>query len=404
MQRASLLTLFLVVLIDLMGFGLVIPILPYYAQEYGATGWTLGWLMTSYSLMQLIFAPFWGRMSDLFGRRQVLLITIFGTSVTLCGMGFANDLTTLFAMRILAGFFGANISTAYAYVSDITTEENRAKGMGLIGAAFGLGFILGPAMGGILSKYWGYSGPMFAGSALALLNFFVAYFVLAEPYRSVEDRRASRRKKASLASIKETLSNPLTGIPIALFFLLTLAISQLEVTFAFYMKAIYRLDAFETGFLLAGMGFLMALIQGGLIGSLAKRFGEKQLILFGSIIGAAGLFGFVATEIFYISVFALGAFAIGHAIIQPSLSSLTSLGAPSDKRGMTMGIHHSASAFARVIGPLIAGWLYDQRAAQAPYWASSIILLLMSLLVIIWLFKIPERIASKSAEPDLDRA
>ena len=148
MRRSSLLIVFLIVFIDLVGFGIVIPILPYYAKEFGASGWELGWLMTSYSLMQFLFSPFWGRISDRYGRRPILLMSILGTSIFMAVLGFADSLMWLFIGRTLAGFFGANISTAYAYVSDITTEENRAKGMGLVGAAFGLGFIFGPAIGG----------------------------------------------------------------------------------------------------------------------------------------------------------------------------------------------------------------------------------------------------------------
>src|SRR3954471_2848954 len=159
MRKSALLNIFLVVFIDLLGFGIVIPILPYYAKEFGASGWTLGWLMTSYSLMQFLIAPVWGKISDQIGRRPVLLISILGTCLSMTFLGFARSLAWLFVGRIFAGICGANISTAYAYITDITDESNRAKGMGLIGAAFGLGFILGPAIGGVLSRH-GYDVPM----------------------------------------------------------------------------------------------------------------------------------------------------------------------------------------------------------------------------------------------------
>src|ERR1700722_13367098 len=175
MRKGSLLTIFLVVFIDLVGFGIVIPILPYYAQQYGASAWALGWLMTSYSLMQFLVSPLWGRLSDRIGRRPVLMISILGTAISMVMLGFAPSLLWLFTARTFAGICAANISTAYAYIADVTTDENRAKGMGMIGAAFGLGFIFGPAIGGILSRY-GYSAPMFFGAGLAVINLVFAYF------------------------------------------------------------------------------------------------------------------------------------------------------------------------------------------------------------------------------------
>ena len=173
MKKSALLILFLVVFIDLVGFGIVIPILPYYAKEFGASATQLGWLMASYSLMQFFFAPVWGRLSDSIGRKPVLLVSIAGTAASMTFLGFAHSLEWLFIGRIFAGICGANISTAFAFAADVTTPENRSKGMGAVGAAFGLGFIFGPAIGGLLSPY-GYSAPMFAGAALAAINLVFA--------------------------------------------------------------------------------------------------------------------------------------------------------------------------------------------------------------------------------------
>ena len=180
MKRSPLLVLFVVVFIDLVGFGIVIPILPYYAKAYGASALTLGWLMTSYSLMQFFFAPVWGRLSDRIGRRPVLLGSMAGSVISLLILGWAPSLLWLFVGRTFAGICGANISTATAYIADVTDEKDRARGMGMIGAAFGLGFIFGPAIGGVLSRY-GYGVPMFAAAALSAANIAFAWFQLQEP-------------------------------------------------------------------------------------------------------------------------------------------------------------------------------------------------------------------------------
>jgi DHA1 family tetracycline resistance protein-like MFS transporter len=176
MRRSPLLMIFLIVFLDLVGFGIIIPILPYYAQSFGASAQGLGWLMASYSIAQFFFSPLWGSLSDRVGRRKVLLFTVAGGALAMTAAGLAQSFFLLFLARILAGIFGANISTASAYIADVTTEENRAKGMGIIGAGFGLGFIFGPAIGGILSPY-GFSVPIFLAAALNISNFLLLYFL-----------------------------------------------------------------------------------------------------------------------------------------------------------------------------------------------------------------------------------
>ena len=180
MRQSSLLIIFLIIFIDLVGFGIVIPILPYYAKAYSASASQIGWLMAIYSLMQFLFSPVWGRISDYVGRRPVLLMSLLGSSISMALLGLAGSLSWLFIARAFAGMCGANISTAYAYVTDVTSEKDRAKGMGMIGAGFGLGFIFGPAIGAVLSRY-GYSFPMFVGAFMAFANFCFALVKLEEP-------------------------------------------------------------------------------------------------------------------------------------------------------------------------------------------------------------------------------
>jgi DHA1 family tetracycline resistance protein-like MFS transporter len=386
MRKGSLLTIFLVVFIDLVGFGIVIPILPYYASQYGASAWQLGWLMTVYSLMQFLVSPLWGRLSDRIGRRPVLMVSIFGTAVSMVMLGFAPSLLWLFIARTFAGICAANISTAYAYIADVTTDENRAKGMGMIGAAFGLGFIFGPAIGGVLSRY-GYSMPMFFGAGLAVINLVFAFFKLEEPPLSAEVRSAHRAKRFDFKSISSVLSDPRTRLAIGLFFLVTFAVTQMEVIFAIYLNSLFGLNAQQAGELLAVMGIVMVGIQGGAIGKLAKRFGEPRLIVFGCGVCSLALFGFGSFNVLAWIVVALCFLALGHGVLHPSLSSLASKGAGADRRGATMGVFQSAGSLARVVGPPCAGFLYDQWSRPAPFFAGSVVLALAFLLTLI---KIPK--------------
>ncbi|MDR3606705.1 MAG: MFS transporter, partial [Oligoflexia bacterium] len=347
MRKVSLGIIFLVVFIDLVGFGIVIPILPYYAKAYGANARELGWLMAVFSLMQFLVSPLWGRLSDRIGRKPVLLISLLGTSLSMLVLGFAPSLLWLFIGRTLAGAGSANISTAYAYISDVTTEENRAKGMGLIGAAFGLGFIFGPAIGGLLSPY-GYNVPMLTGAAMAAVNLVFAALFLQEPPLSAEARSGNRVKRFDFENIRLTLADPRTRLAVGLFFLVTFAIAQMETTFAIFMLETFGLNARSAGMLLGFSGLIMVALQGGLIGRLAKRFGEIKLISFGLIAAAVGLVTFSVSHSVAMVVLALSILSIGHGTLHPSLSSLASLGAKPSRRGATMGVYQSAGSLARV--------------------------------------------------------
>lgn len=385
MRNRELLAIFLTVFIDLVGFGIVIPILPYYAQHYGASGWEIGWLMTSYSLMQFIFAPVWGRISDFVGRKPVLLVSIFGAGASMVVLGLAGSLEWIFIGRIAAGICGGNISTAYAYITDVTSEKDRARGMGLIGAAFGLGFIFGPAIGGFLSER-GYEWPMFAGAALAFINFFMAVFILREPVLTAEDRAAHRTKRFSGEALRYVFGRPQTAVSILLFFLMTFAVVQMEVVFAIYMKAVYGFDAFDAGMVLALIGIIMVIIQGTLIGGLARRYGELKLVITGTALAAAGLFFYAITLNVVAAILFLCLMGVGHGLMHPSLSSLASQGADADKRGLTMGVFHSASSLARVLAPPVAGFFYDQMSWRSPFLAASGVLIVATAVAGLWRF------------------
>ena len=373
MKKSPLLVIFLVVFLDLVGFGIVIPILPYYSLEFGANAWALGWLMAVYSLGQFLFAPLWGSLSDRFGRRPILLITILCSTLAMAGTAMANSLLTLFIARSLAGLFGANISTASAYIADVTAPEDRAKGMGIIGASFGLGFLFGPAIGGTLAPY-GYHVPILTAAALGLINLIFAFFVLHEP-KITEATRQQNRRKFSFAIMFENMRNPKVALPILLFFLCTLGMTQLEVSFGLFVLAKFGLGARDAGFLLAGMGVVAVVVQGGLIGRLAKRFGEFRLVTSGLFVaGIALLFSANAsTPLLFAAT--LSILAIGTGLINPSLSSAVSKAAPDHKKGEVLGVYQSAGSLARIIGPPVSGFIFDQYGIKSPIYMASVLMI-----------------------------
>jgi len=382
-SRSPLLIIFLVVFVDLVGFGIVIPILPYYAKTYGASATALGWLMTSYSAMQFFFAPVWGRLSDRHGRRPILVSTILGQAASMMLLGFAPSLAWLFIGRTLAGVCGANISTATAYIADVTSEAQRARGMGLIGAAFGLGFIFGPAIGGVLSR-WGYDIPMFAAAGLAFANALFAFFRLPEPPLSPEVRARHRSRRFDREALRESLGDTRTRGAILLFGLLTLAGTQMEVVFALFIQARHGYDAQHAGWLLALMGTVMVLVQGGLIGPLSRRFGEVRLVTLGGACMSMALLTMGESRHLGPLIAALVVLALGMGMSSPSLSSLASRGARPERRGATMGIYQSAGSLARVVGPPIAGWTYDALGTQVPFLFAAALALLATLGALAW--------------------
>lgn len=363
------LTIFLVVFFDLLAFGIVIPILPYYSKTFGASALELGWLMAVYSIAQFAFSPFWGSLSDRLGRRPVLLLTILAGACSMVATALAGSYWMLFFARFFAGAFAANISTASAYIADITPPEERAKGMGIIGASFGLGFIFGPAIGGIFSVY-GYNTPILIAAGLGLANFFFAYSVLEES----SEHREPAGKRFSFAGLKSALDSRTTSVPILLFFLNTLAFTQLEVVFGLFVLHRFGYGARDAGWLLAGIGIVSAILQGGLIGRLAKTFGEINLLPAGFALLAISLVEAAWAPLPLVFISALFFLAIGNGLVNPSLSSLVSKGAPASRRGSVMGIFQSAGSLSRVIGPPMAGLLFDQIGPAVPLLVSAAIM------------------------------
>jgi multidrug resistance protein len=365
MKKSPLVVLFITVFIDLIGFGIVLPLLPFYAKRFGANALLVGLLSTSFSLMQLLFAPVWGRLSDRVGRRPVILLGLLGSSISYLTFGLASSLPILFLSRILAGIAGANISTAQAYIADSTQPENRAKGMGLIGAAYGLGFTVGPAIGGILSQY-GYAIPAFFASALALANFGAAWWLLPES-RNASGQTHHTERGLNWQRLRMGLQHPELGTFLILFFISTFAFANLEATFALMTARKFGFDAHANGYLFAYIGVLITIVQGGLTGRLARRFGERRLIsagLFCMIFGL-GLLPYSPglKSLLLVLVVLVG----GHGSTNPSISSLISQSAGSEDQGSILGVAQSLASLARILGPIWGGFTFDALGFQYPY-------------------------------------
>ena len=382
-------------IVDLVGFGIVMPVLPFYAESYGADGTTLGLIMTAYAAMQFVFAPVWGRLSDRLGRRPVLLVTIAGTAIGLLALGFAGSIAAIVAARLLGGAFAANLGVASAYITDVTPPEERTRWMGLLGASFGVGFVLGPAIGGVLAPY-GYHVPLLAAAGLAALNWIQALVFLREP--PAREAVAAEPARGAASGRLGELRDPLVRRLCLVNLLFSLGVTQLETMFAFFMLRRFGWDAREVAFLLVAMAVLMGGIQGGGMKALSARFADRSLVLLGSALltlGFALLPG--ATSLPLLGV-ALVLAAVGRAGAQPALMSLTSRAAPAARRGAVMGVFQSAASLARVIGPLAGGWLFD-RATTGPFLLASA--LLAAAVAVAW--ALPARLADADAvgEPDV---
>jgi MFS family permease len=361
------------------------PVLPFYAKAFGASASQLGLLLMAYAAAQFAFAPLWGRLSDRVGRRPVLLATIAGTALSLLATGLAPSLGWLFAARVLGGAFAANISVASAYIADVTEPAERTRWMGLLGASFGVGFLLGPAIGGALAPF-GYAVPMLAAAALAAANWIHALVALREPAR----HEAVDRTPASRSGV---LADPLVRRLCAANGIFSVAVAQLETVFAFFMMDRFGYDAQHVAVVLVAMALLMGGVQGGAMKALGARFGERRLVIGGSLL-LAGSFAAIPSQHAIAWLLApLAVSAIGRAVVQPSLLSMTSVAAAASQRGAAMGAFQASASLARVVGPLAAGLLYDA-AQAAPFWLASFGML--ATVALAW--RLPEAVAAEAQE------
>jgi len=378
------------VFIDLMGFGLVIPILPTYAQQLHASDFMVGLLIASYSIMQFLFTPFWGRLSDRIGRRPVLLISLAASFAGYLIWGFSTSLIWLFASRIVAGFGNANIAVAQAYIADITTKENRARGMGMVGAAFGLGFVLGPALGCLLVQNGlGFVG--FVAAGFSLVDLILTFFLLPEP----KERGTFGNDRFGLGIdfyIKNVTSAKLR-VSFLIFFISTFAFANMEATLVLLTSKLYNWGPKENGLLFVYIGILIVIVQGGMIRQLTKKYSEKKLITVGSFLVAAGLFLTPVTNSWMVLGLAMTLLSIGSGINNPCNQSIISKLAPEETVGGVLGLGQSVSTLGRIFGPIVGCALFEKLGYLSPYIAGG----LCMIIVVALSFNLPETEPGPSA-------
>lgn len=382
--------LLLIVVIDLIGFGVIIPLLPFYAEYYDASPLQIGLLMASYSASQFVAAAFWGRLSDRIGRRPVLLMSILGTGLAYTWLGFAETLTVLFAARIIGGFMAGNLAAAFAYVADITTKENRAKGMGMMGAAFSVGFIFGPAIGGILAgpdaANADFRTPSFVAAGLSFTAFSLGVVFLKESLsKEIRTRQQSMTKVGRMRALIDALQKPDIGLLITLSFMATFVFAGLEAIFAIWALSEFNWGPQQNGYLFAFIGVIAAIIQGGFIGKLTARFGTDRLIVGGAVglgIGLA-LTPLARTEVELVAAMAIASF--GFSVLSPALNTAISVRGNADVQGGLFGVTRSATTLSRVFGPALAGAAFAFLGLNSPYVLGAGLMFLVALLSLYFL-------------------
>jgi len=389
MDNKRLLSIILVVFIDLLGFSLILPLLPYYAETFSANQTTTGILIASYAVMQLIGAPILGRLSDRFGRRPVLLLSIFGTFLGFLLLGFANALWMLFASRILDGLTGGNLSVAQAYISDVTDEKSRSKGLGMIGAAFGLGFIIGPVTGGLLSQ-WGYAVPAFAAAAISFINLILIYTWLPESLTEKKRSQMTEKRPAvTLNALLVAFQRPFTGSILITRFFFGLAFAIFQTIFSLYALAKFDLTARDTGFVLTYVGVLSVIVQGFLVGRLTSHYREDLLITVSVVLMGISLLGWaLAPSLLWLYII-MTPTALSGGLLNTLLSStLTTAVAPQEIGGI-LGLSAAVESSTRIIAPLLGGVLLQQIGTWAPGAFGAIVMIGVSIFVFITIYNHP---------------
>jgi multidrug resistance protein len=391
LKQKRLIIIFMTVFIDLVGFGIIIPMNPYLAGKFGATPLQVGLLMSVYSLFQFIFAPIWGQLSDRYGRRPVILVSLLGSALAHTGFAFAASFYGLVFARAFAGLFGGNISAAMAYIADITAEKDRSKGMGMIGAAFGLGFICGPVLGGVFGQMqtpFGESFPALIAGGICFLNFLSALKFLPE---SRKPGSAAAKRGVRFRRIYEALGKPVVGGLILLVFLNVFAMSHIEPSLFLFVQERFGWSQAHASFGFAYIGVIMVFTQGYLIRKMLPKYGEKRLLVAGlalstsayALISVSGTLGLLA-----LAVTLLG---LGNGLVNPSLNGSISLSSGEHEQGANLGVSQSLSSLARILGPPTGGALFQYYGTWTPFAAAAVICL--AALAFAWSMRarIPER-------------
>lgn len=348
--------IFFTVLVDLIGFGIVLPILPYYAQRFGAEGLGYGAILGVFSLMQFVATALLGKLSDRIGRRPIILATTLFNAAGYTLFAFASSYEMLFVARVVSGFAGGNISAAQAYIADITSPRERSRGMGIIGAAFGIGFSIGPAVGGFAAHWGGPAAPGLVAVGLSLANFVSAYFILAE---SLGSEHRVRRPLFDLAHIGEAVARPLLRPLMALWALVPFAFSGYTVALPLHAGAAFGWRERELGILFTIIGITAAVVQGYLFGKLVRRTGERVLVIAGTLgmALAIGVIPLIGTSLgLYFWTFVL---ALANSLFAPAATGLVSVYADLREQGTVLGAAQAIGALGRMMGPPVVGAVYD---------------------------------------------
>ena len=383
MNKKLLFSIILVVFIDLLGFSLILPLLPYYAETFHANAFVTGLLVASYAIAQLIGAPLLGRMSDRYGRRPILLASIFGTFLGFLLLGIANVLWILFAARIIDGLTGGNLSIAQAYISDVTNAKNRAKGLGMIGAAFGLGFIIGPVTGGFLSQ-WGYAVPAFAAAAMSFLNLILIFAWLPESL-TAEKRAALNEKKPAITigALVKALKRPFSGSLLITRFFFGVAFAIFQTIFSLYALTKFNLTAAQTGYVLTYVGVLSVITQGFLVGRITHKFREDTLIVACVALMAISMIGWSLAPTVLVLLIVLAPTSLVGGILNTLLSSTLTEAVTPREIGGILGLAASVDLSTRIIAPILGGALLQQLGTWAPGAFGGIVM--TGLFIYVWI-------------------
>jgi MFS transporter, DHA1 family, tetracycline resistance protein len=360
--------LFVTILVNLIGFGIIIPLLPFYAEQFGASPVVIGLLFASFSVAQLVAAPLLGEWSDRWGRRPILILSLIGTAVSFAMLAVAGSLTMLFAARIVDGLSGGNITTARAYIADVSTEENRAKAYGFLGAAFGLGFILGPALGGAFSHI-SYTAPIWVAVAVTLVATVMAWLWLPETVH-----RAHAASGFSLGTITELFHRPYLRTLLAVDFVYWMSFAVYQTTFALFGARRFGFDVAETGYMLSAFGLLGVIVQAGLVHPFVMRFGERTTLAIGLVLTAIGWGGSAMTYSLPVLVLLLVPGAIGIGLCNATLSALVSHAAAPGEQGRVQGAAGALESVGRATGPVWGNGMLQAFGEGSAYAAAAALL------------------------------
>lgn len=373
-QGASLPIVYVTVFVDLLGFSIILPFLHYFTQSLRADALWVGVVLAAYSAGQFLGSPLLGRLSDRFGRRPVLLMSLLGAALAMTLTGLAHSLWALIGARALAGLFAGSISTAHAYVADVTRPEERARYMGLLGAAIGLGFVVGPALGAMLSHLGrGFSEAAFTAAGLAAVNLLFALFALRESRPA--GARAPRPGRFDRAALRAAAHRPNQARLLVATFLGTIAFVTVETTYPLFAKRHFDTDAGDMGFLFTFLGLIMVAVQGGLVGRLARRVGERRMGLAGALVMGLAMLFVPAPASLALAHVPLAFVSVGRGLLGPAVPALLSRATGEAEQGSVLGLNQSVAALARAVGPLLAGWLYDAED-HLPYLVAGAAMLL----------------------------